>query len=189
MPRAGRPLNRLVSAVWLATSLCSAARCTALVVASSHSRKAVPSCTALAPRRSASSTPAASAMPPAAITGTRTASRRDVSNERMRSCDARSNDAPADRNTPRWPPASRPWAMIASTPCAASHCASATVVADDHTCAPERRTRSSSGAGGSPKWKLTTAGRSASIASAASSPNGSRPGPLAIAENDRPSSS
>jgi hypothetical protein len=66
---------------------------------------------------------------------------------------------------------------MASTSCAASHCASATVVADDHTCAPTRRTRSSRGAGGNPKWKLTTSDRSVSITSAASSPNGSRPGP------------
>ncbi len=79
--------------------------------------------------------------------------------------------------------------MIASTPCAASHCASATVVADDHTCAPARLTRSSRFAGGNPKWKLTTSGRNASTASAASSPNGSRPGPFEIAEKDRPSSS
>ena len=38
MPRAGRPVNRLVSAVWRAPSPCSAARCKALVVASGHSR-------------------------------------------------------------------------------------------------------------------------------------------------------
>ena len=38
MPRAGRPVNRLVSAVWRAASLCSAARWMALVVASAHSR-------------------------------------------------------------------------------------------------------------------------------------------------------
>ncbi len=79
--------------------------------------------------------------------------------------------------------------MIASTPCAASHRASATVVADDHTCAPDARTRSSKGAGGSPKWKLTTSGRSASITVAASSPNGNRPGPLPMAANVRPNSS
>ena len=34
MPLAGRPVKRRVSAVWRAASLCSAARCTALVVAS-----------------------------------------------------------------------------------------------------------------------------------------------------------
>jgi hypothetical protein len=38
MPRAGRPVNRLVSAVWRAASDFSAARCTAVIVASGHSR-------------------------------------------------------------------------------------------------------------------------------------------------------
>ena len=38
IPRAGRPLKRLVSAVWRAASLFSAARCTGLVVASGQSR-------------------------------------------------------------------------------------------------------------------------------------------------------
>ena len=79
--------------------------------------------------------------------------------------------------------------MIASTPCAASHCASATVVADDHTCAPARRTRSSSGAGGRPKWKLTTSGRSASIDVGGLVAERQPAGAVAIAEGDTPSSS
>ncbi len=36
--RAGRPVKRLVSAVWRAASLFNAARCTTLVVASGQSR-------------------------------------------------------------------------------------------------------------------------------------------------------
>jgi hypothetical protein len=38
IPRAGRPVNRFVSAVWRAALLFSAARCTALMVASGHNR-------------------------------------------------------------------------------------------------------------------------------------------------------
>ena len=38
MARAGRPVNTLVRAVWRAAGLCSAARCTALVVDSGQSR-------------------------------------------------------------------------------------------------------------------------------------------------------
>ena len=38
MPRAGLPVNRLVSAVWRAAALLSAARWTALVLASGQSR-------------------------------------------------------------------------------------------------------------------------------------------------------
>ncbi len=38
MPRAGRPVKILVSAVWRAASLFSALRCTALIVVSGHSR-------------------------------------------------------------------------------------------------------------------------------------------------------
>ena len=50
MPRAGLPLNTLVSAVWRDASFLSAARCTALVVASGQSMYEVPICTASAPR-------------------------------------------------------------------------------------------------------------------------------------------
>ena len=52
----------------------------------------------------------------------------------------------SDRNMPRCPPASRPCAMIASTPCASSHRASSTVVADESTFAPHARTAASSSA-------------------------------------------
>ena len=52
--------------------------------------------------------------------------------------------------------------MTASQPWSSSQRASATDVADDMTVAPAARTRSTSGATGSPKWKLTTSGRSSS---------------------------
>ena len=53
-------------------------------------------------------------------------------------------DRSSDRNMPRWPPASMPCAMIASTPRASSQRASSTVVADDRIFAPQPRTRASS---------------------------------------------
>ena len=49
----------------------------------------------------------------------------------------------SDRKLPRWPPASIPCAMIASTPRASSQRASSTVVADDRIFAPQPRTRAS----------------------------------------------
>lgn len=48
------------------------------------------------------------------------------------------------RNMPRWPPASRPWAMMMSAPCSSSQRASATVVALDITTLPAAFTCSSS---------------------------------------------
>ena len=113
----------------------------------------MPSCTAAAPSRIAAATPAASAMPPAAITGTRTAAATCGSSAIVPACVVMSDVSALTGNTPRWPPASAPCAMTASTPCASSHCASATVVAEDQTCAPVRRTRSSKGAGGRSKWE------------------------------------
>jgi hypothetical protein len=73
MPRAGRPVKSLVSAVCRLPSLASAARCTAPVSASGQRMNAVPTCTAEAPSASAAATVERSAMPPAAITGMRTA--------------------------------------------------------------------------------------------------------------------
>ena len=90
---------------------------------------------AAAPSASAAATPCASAMPPAAITGTLTA-RDDLRHQRERA-DLRGRGR-RDRNMPRWPPASRPCAMIASTPRASSQRASSTVVADERTFAPQR---------------------------------------------------
>ena len=60
-------------------------------------------------------------------------------------------------------------------PARSSHRASSTVVADEITFAPQPRTRASSSADGSPKWKLTTAGRTPPSTSAASALNGARP--------------
>ena len=61
------------------------------------------------------------------------------------------------RNMPRWPPASRPCAMMASAPCASSQRASSTVVADDSTLAPQPSRARAARRDGRPKWKLTTA--------------------------------
>src|ERR1700738_927556 len=70
--------------------------------------------------------PRASPMPPAAITGTRTASKTCGTRARVPSSVATS----ISRKLPRCPPASTPWAMIASQPAASSQRASRTVVAD-----------------------------------------------------------
>ena len=75
MPRAGRPLNKLVNAVCLACTDIRAWRCKVLVVASWLVRNAVPTCTALAPKTLAARTAAALEMPPAAMTGRLTALR------------------------------------------------------------------------------------------------------------------
>jgi hypothetical protein len=70
--------------------------------------------------------------------------------------------------------------MIASTPCASSHNASSTVVADDKTLEPIAFTRPSNSADGKPKWKLTTAGLNSLRTSAASALKGERPGPAGM---------
>src|SRR4029078_9230819 len=64
------------------------------------------------------------------------------------------------RNMPRCPPASAPWAMIASTPCSASHSTSRRLVAQPRILQPVALTRASSGFGGRPKWKVNISGRS-----------------------------
>lgn len=74
---------------------------------------AVPICTALAPRASAAATPRPSAIPPAAMTGTRRWSTRRGSSVNSPT-DVRS--AVSGSNAPRCPPASIPWATIASAP-------------------------------------------------------------------------
>ena len=153
-------------------------------MASGHSRYAVPTCTPAAPSASAAATPVASAMPPAAITGTRTARTICGTRANVPVCVLRS----PERKIPRCPPASRPWAMIASTPRASSQRASSTVVADDTIFAPDARTRASRSSAGSPKWKLTTAGLNSSSTPATSRLNGSRPGPVAIAFGSIPCS-
>src|SRR5436189_29546 len=66
------------------------------------------------------------------------------------------------RNMPRWPPASAPCAMMASTPFSSSQIASFTMVADEITTQPAALTRLSSAVSGRPKWKLTISGFSSS---------------------------
>ncbi|MNG29138.1 hypothetical protein D3C84_1145150 [compost metagenome] len=74
MPRAGRPVNTLVTAVSLSLAVRNALWWEGLTLASGVNRYAVPTCTAEAPSMKAAATPRASAIPPAAITGTFTAS-------------------------------------------------------------------------------------------------------------------
>ena len=165
MPRAGRPVKTLVSAVWRAASLFSAARWTALVVASGQSRYAVPTCTPAAPSASAAAHARASAMPPAAITGTCTA-RDDLRHQRERA-DLRRQVVGQEHAAM----AARLDALRDDRVDAAAPRASALRRPSSPTTAPSRPTRvtraSSSGAG-RPKWKLTTAGLNALSTSAAS---------------------
>ena len=71
----------------------------------------MPSCTASAPSANAATIPRASAIPPAATTGTSTASTICGTNAIVPTCAATS----LVRNMPRCPPASAPWAMTTST--------------------------------------------------------------------------
>ena len=108
-----------------ARALRNAARWRGLAPESSHPRNAVPSCTPCAPSARAASTPRASAMPPAATTGTST---------RSTICGTSAivpvNESSAvRRNEPRWPPASKPDATITSIPARASAAPSSGVVA------------------------------------------------------------
>ena len=182
MPRAQSPLKRLVNAVFSARGLCKAAQWAALVVASSASRKALPTCTASAPSCIAARTLAASLMPPAATTGSDTARRMFGRRANSPLCAFGSSL----RNQPRCPPASSPCAMMPSAPCASSQRASATLVALDSTIAPVTLTASSSGAGGRPKWKLTTGGRCFCNSVSAVSSKGRRPGSAGISAAVRP---
>ena len=124
------------------------------------------------------------AMPPQAITGTFTASTTCGTNAKVPGCSA----ILSVRNMPRWPPASAPCAITASTPRASSQRASSTVVADAITFEPQPFTRARSCGAGSPKWKLTTAGRNGCSASAASALKGAHPGPAAMECGSMPSS-
>ena len=90
---------------------------------------------AAAPSAIAAATPRASAMPPAAITGTRTALH-DLRHERERADLRRQVVGQEHARDDRRPRA--PCAMIASTPRASSQRASSTVVADDRIFAPQR---------------------------------------------------
>jgi hypothetical protein len=86
-------------------------------------------------------------MPPAAMTGTLTASRICGRRANVPTWVVRSSV----RNIPRCPPASTPCAMIASTPWASSQRASSTVVADDRIFAPQLLTRAMRSGAGRPK--------------------------------------
>ena len=128
--------------------------------------------------------PRPSAMPPAAITGTPTASATCGTSAKVPTCAS----TRSSRNMPRWPPASAPWAMIASQPCPSSQTASSTVVAEAMTFAPVARTRARSPGSGSPKWKLTTSGRNSSTRVQKASSKGARwPAGVGIS-GSRPSS-
>jgi hypothetical protein len=125
MPRASLPVKPQVSAVCLASPLRSALRCSVLAPDSSHARKAVPICTPAAPRAKAATMPRASPMPPAATTGSLTASTTCGTSAMVPVRES----SDGCRKEPRWPPASKPEATITSTPACSRAIASSTVVA------------------------------------------------------------
>ena len=146
-PRAGRPVNTLVSTVASSRASSRAARCRSDIADSALGRYAVPICTPAAPRAKAAAIPRPSAMPPAATTGTSTASTTCGTSAMVPGWES----TVSVRNMPRWPPASYPCAITASHPRAASQRASATVVAELSTLQPSAFTRSSRRGSGSPK--------------------------------------
>ena len=154
MPRAGRPVIRLVSAVPSSRADLSAARCGAEIFASGHHRYAVPICTPAAPSAKAAAMPRASVTAPAAMTGTLTASTTCGTSANVPAWVAMSSL----KKMPRWPPASLPCAITTSTPRASSQRASAAVVAELITRKCPALSRCKSPASGNPKWKLTTSG-------------------------------
>ena len=148
----------------------SAARPSALTFESDVWRYAVPICTPAAPSAKAAAMPRPSAMPPAAITGTFTASTTCGTSDMTPGCDA---ILPV-MNMLRCPPASAPCAMMASAPFCSSQTASFTRVAQPITTHPVALTRSSSDLSGRPKWKLTTSGFNSSTSSHIASSKGAR---------------
>ena len=172
-PRPSRPVKPRVSSVPSpCAALRSAARWAGCAFDSSQARNAVPICTAWAPSASAAAMPRPSAIPPAAMTGARTASATCGT-----SATVPIKDASADRRKEgRWPPASAPVATMASTPAASSARASSTVVAVPMVRMPCDRQRSRIAGGGTPKMKLTIGGRASISAAACSSNTGSAAG-------------
>ena len=113
MPRAGRPVMRSRQRGVARRFAHSAARWTALVVASGQQRNAVPTCTTDAPSANAASTPAR--VGDAARGDHRDAHGADDLRQQREGADLQRSGRRSG-TWPRWPPASRPCAMTASTP-------------------------------------------------------------------------
>lgn len=147
MPRAGLPVKRLVSAVWLAPSPLSAARCRLLVVASGQSRGPSHLHTDCAQEHGRGQHLwHRQRHPPQSLADSQPAQ----SVATMPTCQSALVNSSL-RNIPRCPPASTPWGIIMSVPCISSQRASATVVAEESTLAPQLFTRANSFAVGNPK--------------------------------------
>ncbi len=145
-PRAGRPLNTLVSTVLSSRAARKAARCGGKVFASGQGRNAVPICTPAAPSANAATIPRAFPIPPVAITGTFTASTTCGKSANRPTWVAISSV----KNIPRCPPASSPCAITASQPFASRKRASATVVAEHSSLQPAAFTPATNVASGRP---------------------------------------
>ncbi|GAA1381969.1 hypothetical protein GCM10009639_00570 [Kitasatospora putterlickiae] len=148
--RAGRPVNARVTVV--PSNSVSAARCAAVVPASSARSSAVPSCTATAPARSAAAIAAPSDSPPAAISGSPVTARTAGSS----SSSGRSPGRSTVRCVPRCPPASGPCTTSASIPTASARRASSGEVTVPIWTVPTARSARASSAEGSPKVYETT---------------------------------
>src|SRR5262249_27014645 len=121
--------------------------------------KRVPSSTPLAPSASAATSPRPSARPPAATTGTRTASTTCGSRDMRPTRSASGNAAlpPIDR----WPPASSPWATMTSAPPAAAARASSTVETIAMVLMPRARHSRAKAGSSQPRAAEKTGGRPA----------------------------
>ena len=102
--RAGRPVKTFVTNVCSGRAALTACRYRGETFASSQRRNAVPICTADAHNANAAATPLGSPMPPAAMTGTFTASTICGTRAIVPTCASTS----WRRNVPRCPPASSP---------------------------------------------------------------------------------
>ena len=111
-PRTGCPLPRPVTTVSESFAFSTRSLYASAMQHSSTVRKRVPTCTPSAPSANAAAMPRPSAMPPAAITGMRTASHTLGTSAIVVS-------------SPMWPPASQPSATTASAPMRSMRAASA----------------------------------------------------------------
>ena len=159
MPRAGRPVIRLVSAVPSSRAALERGAVRREIFASGQQQ--VGGADLHARRAERERRRDAARIGDAAGRDHRHLHRIDDLRHQRERADLRRPDSSV-RNMPRWPPASTPCAMIASTPRASSQRASATVVAElDHQAAGRLDAPQQRGVG-RPKWKLTTSGFSSS---------------------------
>ena len=155
------------------------------MVVSGQRRYAVPICTAEAPSANAARMPRPSAMPPAAITGTRTASTTCGTSANVPTCSEASAveehaAVAAGLGTLR----DDRVAAVLGEPHRLAHRRRRA----DHACAGRAARARAAALAGSPKWKLTTSGRTRSTTAHAASSNGRRTGVDTVVLGSSPTS-